>query len=99
MNSFFGNLNSGFLQNISTPIASQPQQPQPNLLLMAFGAAIRGEDPKVFMSNLAQQHPLLKQYDLTNLQNTAQQVCQQNNVDMQGMINKIDNFAKPMIGK
>lgn len=99
MNSFFGNLNSNFLNAVTTPTPiKQPQnQSQPNLLFMALGAAMRGEDPKIFMSNLAQQHPLLRQYDLNDLQATAQQVCQQNNVNIQDAINQIDTLATPFV--
>jgi len=43
----------------------------PNMLMQAFGAALRGEDPHTFLQNLAVQHPQLKQYDLSNLQQTA----------------------------
>ena len=96
MNSLLGGFGNSF--NAFKPIqaAAAPMQ-QPNILMQAFGAAIRGEDPRVFMSNLATQHPLLRQYDLSNLQATAQQICQQNNVNMQDMINQIDNAASPFI--
>jgi hypothetical protein len=43
----------------------------PNMLMQAFGAALRGEDPHVFLQNLAAQHPQLRQYDLSNLEQTA----------------------------
>jgi hypothetical protein len=49
----------------------QPQAQMPNILMQAFGAALRGEDPHTFLQNLAAQHPQLKQYDLSNLQQTA----------------------------
>lgn len=49
--------------------AAQPQMP--NMLMQAFGAALRGEDPHTFIQNLAAQHPQLKQYDLSNLQQAA----------------------------
>ena len=98
MNSFFSNLNSGFLNSLQ---AAGPQNTMktPNLLFQALGAAMRGESPQTFMQNLARQHPLLRQYDLTNLENTAQQVCQQNGVNMQEMVNTIDNLASPLIRK
>ena len=101
MNTFFGNLNTNFLNSIqSSPAPQMPQQSsQPNLLFAAIGAAIRGEDPHTFMSNLAQQHPLLKQYDLNDLQGTAQQVCQQNNINVQDAVTKIDNMAAPFLKK
>lgn len=55
MNSLLGNLN--------VPMGANA----PSLLMQAFGAAMRGEDPKTFLQNLAQQHPQLKQYDFSNL--------------------------------
>lgn len=66
---------------------------QPNILMQAMGAALRGESPQDFMQNLAKTHPQLRQLDLSNLQQTAQQVCQQNGVDMQQMINQIDGVT------
>lgn len=94
MNSLLNRFGNSFLNQMSN--AAAPMQ-QPNILMQAFGAAIRGEDPHTFMQNLATQHPQLRQYDFSNLQSTAQQVCQQNNVNMQDMINQIDNAARPFI--
>ena len=91
----FLNASKALTNPTSTPAAAP--MAQPNLLLQAFGAAIRGEDPHVWLQNLAKQHPQLQQYDFSNLQATAQQVCQQNNVNMQDMINRIDNAASPLI--
>ena len=68
----------------------------PSILLQAVGAAMRGESPQTFMQNLANQHPQLKKYDLNNLQGTAQTICQQNGVNMQDAINKIDNIMGPL---
>jgi hypothetical protein len=31
----------------------QPQAQTPNILMQAFGAALRGEDPHTFLQNLA----------------------------------------------
>lgn len=98
MNSLLGRFGNTFLNSFNTTPAPAPMA-QPNILMQAFGAAMRGEDPHVFMQNLAAQHPQLRQYDLSNLQTTAQQVCQQNNVNMQDMVSKIDNMAGPLINK
>ena len=77
---------------VATPkMAAAPQQP--NILMQAFGAALRGEDPHTFLQNLAQTNPLLRQYDLTNLQQTAQQVCQQKGVDIDSALNQLDNIT------
>lgn len=69
----------------------------PAILLQAVGAALRHESPQDFMQRLANQHPQLKQYDLSNLQSTAQQLCQEKGINMQDAINQIDNIAGPMI--
>lgn len=92
MNNLLAGLGGGFMNN--APITQQvATQKSPNILMQAIGAALRGESPQDFMSRLAQQHPELKQYDLSNLQQTAQQVCQQNGVDIQNAISQIDNIT------
>lgn len=88
--------NNGQVQTPVVPAAQGGTQ-MPSILMQAMGAAMRGESPQAFMQQLAQQHPQLRQYDLSNLQNTAQQVCQQNGVDMQDAISKIDNIAKTIM--
>ena len=92
MNSLLGGLRNSLMGST----AASPQASMPSLLLQAIGAAMRGESPQQFMQNLANQHPQLRQYDLTNLQNTAQQVCQQKGVNMNDVINQIDNIAGPL---
>ena len=72
---------------------------QPNILMQAMGAALRGESPQQFMQNLAQTHPQLRQYDLTNLQQTAQQVCQQNGVDISNATQQLDNLTNSIMPK
>lgn len=99
MNSLFGGLGNVLMnqargQSVMQKAVQPAAQPQmPNMLMQAFGAALRGEDPHTFLQNLAAQHPQLKQYDLSNLQQAAQQVCQQNGVDMQSAINQLDNIT------
>lgn len=92
MNSLLGGLRNSLMGSTT----ASPQASMPSLLLQAIGAAMRGESPQQFMQNLANQHPQLRQYDLTNLQNTAQQVCQQKGVNMNDVINQIDNIAGPL---
>lgn len=89
--------NNGQVQTPVAPAAQSGSTQMPSILMQAMGAAMRGESPQAFMQQLAQQHPQLRQYDLSNLQNTAQQVCQQNGVDMQDAIGKIDNIAKTIM--
>ena len=98
MNSLLGGLGNRLLSSTQPKTQTVPQQQNsmPSLLLQALGAAMRGESPQQFMQNLATQHPQLRQYDLTNLQNTAQQVCQQKGVDMNTVIKQIDDIAGPL---
>ena len=105
MNSLFG-FGNPFLnaakQQLNNTVAQMPVQntaSSPNILMQAIGAALRGESPQTFMQNLAAQHPQLRQYDLSNLQATATQVCQQNGVNIQNTINQIDNAISPFINK
>lgn len=106
MNSLFGGGLGNSLMNMARGSQAAPMQvaqaaqkgvSMPNMLMQAFGAALRGEDPHTFLQNLAAQHPQLRQYDLSNLEQTAQQVCQQNGVDMQSAINQIDNITSSII--
>ena len=95
MNSLFGGL--GNILFNTTKTAAPMQSSTPNIFLQALGAAMRGEDPHVFIQSLANQHPMLRKYNLSDLQGTAQQVCQDNGVNMQDMINKIDTAANSVI--
>lgn len=105
MNSLFGgglgnalmNMARGSQATMPAQAAATKGASMPNMLMQAFGAALRGEDPHVFLQNLAAQHPQLRQYDLSNLEQTAQQVCQQNGVDMQSAVNQIDNLTSSII--
>ena len=103
MNSLLGGLGNAFMNMAKGGVAPsiQPQaaatQNMPNILMQAMGAALRGESPQDFMQRLAQQHPQLKQYDLSNLQQTAQQLCQQNNVDVQQVTDQLDQIASQII--
>ena len=60
-----------------------------NVMMKAFGAMMRGESPKQFLSNLAQTNPQLKNLNLDNLEQTAQEVCQSHGVDMNSKINEL----------
>ena len=60
-----------------------------NIMMQAFGAMMRGESPRQFLSNLAQNNPALQGIDLSNLQETARKVCEENGVDMNAKLNEI----------
>ena len=97
MNSLFGHLNSNnSFTSTQQPTPQITSKNTPNLLLQAVGAAMRGESPQEFMLKLAQTHPQLQQYDLSNLQNTAQQICQEKNINPQDVLNQIDNIINPV---
>ena len=60
-----------------------------NVMLQAFGAMMRGESPRQFLSGLAQNNPQLKGLNLDNLEQTAKDVCDSNGVDMTSKIQEI----------
>ena len=60
-----------------------------NIMLQAMGAMMRGENPRQFLSNLAQNNPQLRNLNLDNLEQTAQEVCNSNGVDMTSKIQEI----------
>ena len=61
--------------------------------MQAVGAMMRGEDPKTFLKNLANTEPKLQGLDLDNLEGTAKALCEQNNVNMSELADKIREFA------
>lgn len=63
-----------------------------NIMMQAFGAMMRGESPQQFLNNLAQNNPSLKGMDFSNLQQTAQQVCNANGVDMNAKMAEVKNY-------
>ena len=69
------------------------------LLLQAVGAAMRGESPQTFMKKLANQHPQLKKMNLDDLMGSAQQICQQNGVDVNDVKQQLDSVIDPMLPK
>ena len=52
-----------------------------NIMMQALGAMMRGESPQMFLQNLARSNPALQGLDLTNINATAQKVCQEHGVD------------------
>lgn len=63
-------------------------------VVKAIGAMMRGENPQVFMKNLANTNPMLQGLDLDNLEETAKTLCEKNNVDMNQLADQIRDFAK-----
>ena len=65
-----------------------------NLMMQAFGAMMRGENPRSFIKNLANSNPQLQGLNLDDLQGTAKSLCEKNNIDMNQLADKIKDFAK-----
>jgi len=68
-----------------------------NMLMSALGAMMRGESPKTFLKNLANNNPQLQGLDLDNLEGTAKALCDKNNINMGELADKIKDFAKSNI--
>lgn len=64
-----------------------------NIMMKAFGAMMRGENPTDFLKNLAKTTPQLQGLDLDNLEGTAKNLCEQRNVDMNTLKTQIEEFA------
>ena len=93
MNSLLSGLGSSIMNMARAPST----QSTPNILMQAFGAALRNESPQEFLQNLARTHPQLKQYDFSNIQQTAQQICQEKGVNTQEVINQIDSITSNLM--
>ena len=52
-----------------------------SILMQAIGAFMRGDSPKDFMRSLANTNPKLRGLDLSDINATAQRVCQEHGVD------------------
>ena len=69
-----------------------------NIFVQAVGAMMRGESPQDFLRGLANTEPKLRGLDLSDINATAQRVCQEHGVDpdkLTAEIKKtISSFAK-----
>ena len=54
---------------------------------------MRGENPRVFLKNLANTNPQLQGLNLDDLEGTARSLCEKNNVNMNELADKIREFA------
>lgn len=52
-----------------------------NVFMQAVGSMMRGESPQDFMRGLANTNPKLRGLDLSDINATAQRVCQEHGVD------------------
>lgn len=64
-----------------------------DIMMQAFGAMMRGESPKTFLQGLAGTNPKLQGLDFNNLEGVAKKLCQENNVNMNQLAAKIQEFA------
>ena len=67
------------------------------MMMQAMGAMMRGESPSAFLKNLANSNPQLQGLDLDNLEDTAKSLCEQNNINMNELADRIQDFAKSNI--
>ena len=68
-----------------------------NIMFQAFGSMMRGESPIDFMKNLAKTEPKLQGLDFNNIEATAKDLCEKNNIDMNALAQKISEFANSNI--
>ena len=68
-----------------------------NIMMQALGAMMRGESPQMFLQNLAKNNPALQGMDFSNLENTAQKLCNEKGVDMEQAKAQVMDFAKSNI--
>ena len=64
-----------------------------NMMLKAFGSMMRGESPIDFLKGLAKTEPKLQGLNLDDLEGTARDLCNKNNVDMDALSKQISEFA------
>ena len=60
-----------------------------NMMMKAMSAMMSGQNPRQFLSELAKNDPRLQGMDFNNLQQTAQNLCNQRGVNMNDAINQI----------
>lgn len=71
----------------------QGSQSQNNIMMQAIGAMMRGESPQAFMQNIAKSNPQLQGLDLNNLNQTAEQLCQKNGIDINDAKSRINQYV------
>ena len=69
-------------------------QGQNNIMMQALGAMMRGESPQMFMQNLAKTNPQLQGLDLTNLNQTAEQLYKDRGQDINVAKDRINQFLQ-----
>ena len=68
-----------------------------NVLLQAFGAAMRGESPQAFLKKLANSDPRLKKVDLNDLMGSAQKLATENGRSIDDVQKEVDSAIAPYV--
>ena len=68
-----------------------------SIMMKAVGAAMRGESPEAFMSELAKTNPQLKGLDLTDLEGTANTLAQKKGVDMGQLTESVKSTINKLV--
>ena len=63
------------------------------MIMQAMGAMMRGESPQAFLKNLANSNPQLQGLNFDDLEGTARELCNRNNVNMEQLADQIKGFA------
>ena len=68
-----------------------------NIMMQAFGAMMRGESPRAFLSNLAKSNPAMQGLDFNNIEKTAQNICNERGIDINEAKAQVTEFANSHI--
>ena len=67
------------------------------ILMKAVGAAMRGESPESFMTDLAKTNPQLRGLDMTNLEATAQDLANKKGVDLNALAESVKSSVNKLV--
>lgn len=69
-----------------------------NIMLQAFGAMMQGQKPEQFLQNLARNNPQLQGIDLSNLQQSAENLYKSKGMDIEqakkDVTNQFNHYAQ-----
>lgn len=68
-----------------------------SILFQAIGAAMRGESPQTFLKKLANSDPRLKKMNLDDLMGSAQQLAQQQGINIDDVQKQLDSTIGSMM--
>lgn len=70
-----------------------------SILFQAIGAAMRGESPQTFLKKLANSDPRLKKMNLDDLMGSAQQLAQQQGINLDDVQKQLDSTINQMVNR